>query len=171
MQRIRQGVSALLAFAREVDYDLAAHYLTPQQLALFKQMARAEQLHSLNVLRDVLSQTDDTPQDLAVAALMHDVGKSKRHLSVAQKTASVLVKRFAPALEERLTAQERTDFWHAPFTVRRYHPKWSAELLAEVGASEGSIWLARHHQDDATKWADHPNYALLLRLQAADDAN
>lgn len=171
MQRIQQGVSALLAFARAVDYDLAARYLTSEQLALFKQMARAEQLHSLNVLRDVLAQADETPHDLAVAALMHDVGKSRRHLSVAQKTISVLVKRFWPALEQRLTADERTDFWHAPFTVRRYHPKWSAELLAQRGASERAIWLAQHHQDDAATWQDHPNYPLLLRLQAADDAN
>lgn len=171
VQRFRQGIAALLAFARDVDYDLAAQYLTPQQLALFKQMARAEQLHSLNVLRDVLAQADKTPHDLALAALMHDVGKSKRHLSVVQKTISVIIKSFFPEIERRLTAEENVDFWHAPFTVRRYHPKWSAELLMAVGASETAIWLARHHQDQAGQWHNHPNYALLCRLQQADDAN
>ena len=172
MQRIRQGIRALLAFAYAVDYDLAAQYLTEAQLALFKQMGRSEQLHSLNVLRSVLAQADQTPHDLALAALLHDVGKGRaKKLTIWQKTISVVFKKILPALNTRLSAEKPLTFWNTPFVVRRWHPKWSAEILTENGASDCAIWLARHHADEAEDWLDHPYHALLLRLQQADDEN
>jgi len=135
-------------------------------------MSRSEQLHSLNVLRGVLQQANQTPQDLAIVALMHDVGKSCYHLAVWQKTLAVLVRKFAPALFQQWSADESAlTLWHAPYVVATYHPKWSAEILAETGANERIIWLAEHHQDDADQWCDHPHHSLLVRLQQADDLN
>jgi hypothetical protein len=171
VQRIRQGIRALLAFSYSVDYPLAEQYLSAMQMALFRQMGRSEQLHSLNVLRSVLAQSAQTPHDLAVAALMHDVGKSRYKLAVWQKTVSVLVKKFLRGASARLAAYNQLTFWNAPFVVRQWHPKWSAELLAEIGSTEGVIWLAEHHADGAEQWREHPYYPLLVRLQAADDAN
>jgi hypothetical protein len=171
VQRIRQGLRALLAFSYTVDYPLAEQYLNAKQLVLFRQMGRSEQLHSLNVLRSVLAQSTQTPHDLAVAALMHDVGKSRYILAVWQKTVAVLVNKFLPKLSVRLSAHHQLAFWNAPFVVRQWHPQWSAELLSEVGSTEGVIWLAEHHADDAEQWREHPSYPLLVRLQQADDAN
>ena len=171
VQRFRQGIRALLAFTQDVDYVLATTYLTDRQMVLFKQMGRSEQLHSLNVLRSVLAQSPHTPHDLAVAALLQDVGKSRHKLAVWQKTISVLVKRFLPPLNHYLSKDDKLTFWNAPFVVRRWHPKWSAELLAEVDSSERVVWLAKHHADTAEQWREHPYYPLLVRLQQADDEN
>lgn len=170
-QRLKQGIRALLAFTRGVDYNLASQYLSDAQLDLFKRMTHTEQLHSVNVLRHVLKHNEHVPHDLALVALLHDVGKSRCALGVWQKTISVLVKRFAPDVSSKLSQDETLTFWRAPFVVRRYHPKWSGELLREVGASERAIWLAEHHQDDADEWQDHPYYDLLCRLQTSDDVN
>ena len=170
-QRLKQGIRALLAFTRGVDYDFAAQYLTEEQMVLFKKMSHTEQLHSVNVLRHVLKHNDSVPHDLALGALMHDVGKSRYHLAVWQKTISVLLKRFAPKLAQDLSLEEKLTFWRAPFVVRRYHPQWSATLLAQTNASERAIWLARHHQDNADKWREHPHYELLCKLQTSDDVN
>jgi hypothetical protein len=171
IQRFRQGIRALLAFTQDVDYALAATYLNDRQMSLFKQMGRSEQLHSLNVLRSVLAQSPQTPHDLAVAALLHDVGKSRRNMAVWQKTISVLVKTFLPPLNHYLSKDDKLTFWNAPFVVRCWHPKWSAELLAETDASECVLWLAGHHADAAEQWHEHPYYPLLLRLQQADNEN
>lgn len=171
VQRFRQGVRALLAFSYTVDYPLAEQYLSAKQMALFRQMGRSEQLHSLNVLRSVLAQSTQTPHDLAVAALLHDVGKSRYKLAVWQKTISVLVKKFLPSLNSRLATDDRLAFWNAPFVVRQWHPKWSAELLSQVNSTAGVIWLAEHHADTVEQWREHPYYPLLVRLQQADDEN
>lgn len=169
--RIQQGIRALLAFTQTVDYELAERYLNIEQMALFRRMARSEQLHSLNVLRDVLAQEEQTSHDLVLAALMHDVGKVRYHLAIWQKTIAVLVKKFLPELNTKLAAEKHLTFWSAPFIVRQHHPKWSGELLAETGASEQAIWLVTYHADSPETWHEHPAYSLLLRLQDADDAN
>ncbi len=168
--RLRQGLRALFAFARPVDDDLAARFLSPDQVRLFRRMRRSEQLHSLNVLRCVLAQ-GETPPALAVAALLHDVGKSYYPLRLWQKTAAVLVRAFLPALFVRLSTDDPRTFWARPFAVYVLHPAWSAELLAQTGADEAAIWLAAHHQDDVAQWRNHQLYPLLQRLRAADDTN
>lgn len=169
--RLRQGLRALFAFACPVDDALAARYLTPAQIALFRRLRRGEQLHSLNVLRGVLLQADETPPALAVAALLHDAGKSRYPLRLWQKTIAVLVRAGAPPLFRRLSAGDPQKWWARPFVVYVRHPAWSAELLAEAGADDAAIWLAAHHQDEAAQWRDHELFPLLKRLQAADDTN
>jgi hypothetical protein len=168
--RLRQGLRALFAFSRTVDYALAAPYLTDEQLRLFKQMRRGEQLHSLNVLRGVLAQ-GDTPPDLALAALLHDVGKIRYPLRLWQKTVAVLTRAFIPALSGRLSAGDPSRWISRPFVVYAHHPAWGADLLAQTGASENALWLVAHHADNAEHWRTHDQYPLLKRLQAADDQN
>ncbi len=171
MHRLKQGGRALLAFARPVDETLMQQTLSPAQIDLFRRMKRAEQLHSLNVLRDVLAQADDTPPDLAAAALLHDCGKSRYALATWQKTLAVVVHALAPRLEQALSQDENMTFWRMPFIVRKYHPAWGAALLTEIGASARLIWLVAHHADPLKLWQDHPNINLLMRLKKADDAN
>jgi predicted HD phosphohydrolase len=168
--RFQQGLRSLFAFTRSVDYSLAERYLTPAQMALFCRFKRSEQLHSLNVLRAVLAQ-GDTPPDLAVAALLHDIGKTRSPLNTFDKTLIVLVRRFVPRLFARWTAAEYTDVWRRRFVVSIYHPKWSAELVAPTNPSETALWLIAHHQDDPQQWTRHPHVTLLQRLQAADNSN
>ena len=171
INRIQQGIRALLAFTQTVDYELAGRYLNAEQMALFQRMAKSEQLHSINVLQDVLADGEFVPDELAIAALMHDVGKAQYHLAVWQKTLSVLVRKFLPKLDTQLAEEKPLNFWRAPFIVRRHHPKWSGEMMTEIGASEQVVWLVTHHADSANRWQDHPLYEHLLRLQKADDAN
>jgi hypothetical protein len=170
-KRIQQGIRALLASFTPLEIELARRWLSPAELQLFLNMGRSEQLHSLNVLRDVLVQAADTPHDLAVAALLHDAGKGRYRLAVWQKTFSVLLRRLHPRLEQRLRAEDRLTFWRAPFVVRYHHPRWSAQMLREAGSSDRVVWLAEHHADNPQRWRDHPDYPLLLRLIAADDLN
>ena len=169
--RIRQGMRALFSFAYPIDRDLAAHYLTPEQLSLFRRLTRDEQQHSLRVLQTVLAQAAHTPLDLAVAALLHDAGKSRYAMSVLQRSLAVLLRKLMPQAAARWAASGRLNWWCAPFVVVEHHPNWSAELAARTHANERAIWLIRHHADDAETWRDHPYYELLTRLQAADDLN
>lgn len=171
MHRLKQGGRALLAFAQPLDEALAARTLSPAHFTLFRSLSRPEQLHSLNVLRDVLAQSEHTPHDLAAAALLHDCGKSRYALATWQKTLAVLVRAFLPGVEASLSQDERLSFWRAPFVVRKYHPAWGAEMLRDIGASPRLIWLVEHHADPVEGWQGHPDVTLLARLKRADDAN
>lgn len=168
--RIRQGLRALTAFARTPDYGLAARYLSPPLMDVFRSMRRSEQLHSLNVLRTLLH-AGDTPPALAVAALLHDSGKSRFPLAVWQKTYAVIVRRVAPRLFDRLSHGDPRRRLIRPFVVYARHPAWSADLMTAAGADAAATWLAAHHQDDRHQWQSHDLFYLLERLQQADDAN
>lgn len=168
--RVRQGLQALSAFARTPDYGLAARYLAPPLMDVFRAMRRNEQLHSLNVLRALLAE-GDTPRDLAVAALLHDSGKSRYPLGVWQKTYAVLLRRLFPRLFERLSSGNPHNLLIRPFVVYVHHPDWSAELMTTAGATPDAVWLAAHHQENRTHWQNHELFHLLERLQRADDAN
>lgn len=169
-QRFRQGLSDLFAFAQPVDRALAIRCLSPELLALFDSLQRGEQIHSLNVLRDVLAQ-GHPPRELAVAALLHDAGKSLYPLQTWQKTCAVIVRVLFPALARRWQNGDARRFWQRPFVVMEHHPAWGAALLARAGAPEAAIWLVAHHADRLERWTGHPQLDLLRRLQAADDAN
>lgn len=168
--RLQQGVRALLAFSQPVDRALAERYLGQSLLAVFDQMNRDEQLHSLAVLRDVLVQ-GETPTDLAVATLLHDVGKSRYPIRVWQKTLVVMVRAVAPAAYARWSNGSPLNLWERPFVVYGQHPAWSAEILSEAGASEIVCWLAAHHADAVERWQKHPYVGWLRRLKQADDQN
>lgn len=169
--RLRQGLWALFAFARPIDDALVATYLSPPLLTLFCQMRHSEQLHALNVLRAVLRQADDTPDELAVAALLHDVGKSRYPLPIWQKTVAVAIHTVAPSLFYRLAAGDPDRLSARPFAVKAHHPAWSAAMLARTGVNQRTLWLVAHHQDHPDRWRDHPDAPLLARLQRADDTN
>jgi hypothetical protein len=168
--RIQQGLRALFAFLRPIDRDLAEQVLTPDLLACFDSMRRGEQQHSLNVLRQLLAE-GSIPDDLGVAALLHDVGKSRYPFPVWEKTLVVLVRAFAPRLFDRLSSGQETNRLCRPFILSVHHPTWSAEIVRAAGASARAVWLIDHHADDAAQWNRHPHVQLLERLQAADDAN
>jgi hypothetical protein len=168
--RLQQGLRALFAFSQDVDWALAERYLSPPLMALFRQMDRGEQLHSLAVLRDVLAQ-GDAPTDLAVVALLHDVGKSRYPISVWQKTFAVIVRAFAPNLYQRWSKGSPLNLWQRPFVVYETHPLWSAELLRAAGASEAAYWLAAHHAVKGEAAQTPTQSEWLKRLQQADDQN
>lgn len=169
--RLQQGLRALFAFTRIPDQQFAAQYLSSTQLQWFTQMTRGEQLHSLNVLRDVLAQ-GATPDDLAAAALLHDVGKSRYAMTVWQKTLPVVVRALIPRWYIRLSQGNPANWLARPFVVNAQHPAWGGELLAtQTDASERLIWLVTHHADALSEWIGHPYAPLLQRLQVADNAN
>lgn len=170
-RRLAQGLRALLAFATAPDLALAQKYLSACEFAAFQALSRSEQLHSLQVLRAVLDADPNAPMTLTSAALLHDVGKSRRRLAVWQKTLAVLALSLAPGLSARLSREESPSTWRIPFIVRQHHPKWGGEILRACGSDLELIWLVEQHQAEAKEHQAHPAYALLKCLQAADNAS
>lgn len=164
---MKQGWAALTAFARPVDFGVAAEVLSAQQMALFRQMRRSEQLHALRVLRTLQAQGHHHP-DLLTAALLHDVGKSRYPLTLAERMLVVLIRRLLPRLAAPWSAGHPRG-WRRAFVIAREHPMWSAEDMLAAGASPLAAALARRHQEHLDGPPRSEEDRLLRLLQAADE--
>jgi hypothetical protein len=169
--RFKQGIQAIFAFRHTIGDDQLADVLTPEQIAIFRLLPHVEQLHSVNVLNTARQSSSDIPHDLAVACLLHDVGKSRFPLALWQKSLAVILKRIIPQRFEAWSKGDHGDNWRQMFTVRENHPRWSVELVQHTDITERALWLILHHGHDLEQFANHPHYDLLRRLKQADDAN
>lgn len=167
--RLRQGLRALTAWTHPVDEALAASVLPPDLLALFHRLRRAEQLHSLRVLRDLIAAGECDPALLA-AALLHDVGKTVGPFSLPERVIVVLVRKAAPTLYARWSRSEPYG-WRRPFAISRRHPEWSAQMAADAGADARTVELCRRHAEALPDPPRGEIERLLAVLQAADDRN
>ena len=92
------------------DRDLVQALLTPGQIALFEGMQESEQAHALRVLHALLEQGEEHP-DLSVAALLHDVGKSRFPLKLWERILIVLGQAFFPERAKRWGAAAENAAW------------------------------------------------------------
>jgi putative nucleotidyltransferase with HDIG domain len=167
--RISQGLRVLFAFALPLDSSEAERLLTPPLLALFRRMRRADQRHSLSVMRTLVEQGHTDP-DLLAAALLHDVGKVRHPITLFGRTLAVLARAFAPKRHAQW-GQGELSGWRRPFVVAHQHSVWSAEMLAEAGAPPMVVALARRHQTPLDGSPQSEEDRLLMLLQEVDDAS
>ena len=154
----------------EEAWTAVTHILpTAAQQQLFRQLAFSDQWHSVRVMETLQSAEHNDP-DLLVAALLHDVGKTKLRLTLWDRTLIVLLSFFWPRKVDEWGRGNGRD-WRRPFVVKARHPEWSAEMAAAVGCSPLSVSLMRRHQDKLPETAVTSEDQLLRVLQWADDQN
>lgn len=149
------------------DQALVDEALTPAQQELFAQMHPSEQHHGLRVLK-MLQGWGESHPDLMVAALLHDVGKSRHQLRIWERVLIVMGRAFFPG---RVQRWGRTPLvrWNRPFVVAEQHPNWGARRALEAGCSPVAVNLIRCHQAESPSPEASPlERSLLLLLQEAD---
>jgi hypothetical protein len=172
--RARQFWNALNAAPALEELELAQTILNPDQLVLFRQMQLSEQAHSLAVMKKLGSQSlqwdglvEQHRQDLLVAALLHDAGKSLHPLKLWERILIVIGQWLFPAWIDRWGTGSPNG-WRRAFVTARQHPEWGATLAAQAGSSPVTEELIRRHQNlSDTEPASILDY-LLSELQAAD---
>lgn len=145
-----------------------SNILTAPQLVLFQRFDRNDQWHSYRVLK-MLQAAGHDDRDLLVAALLHDVGKTKVKLSVWQRSFIVLGYAFSKERVARWGAGAAVG-WKRPFVVKAQHPAWGAQMAEGVGTSTQAVSLIRRHQDQLDTAVTEEDKLLQL-LQWADDQN
>ena len=180
--RTRQFFSYLGAKSARLEIDKVQQLLNLRQLALFQEMHKAEQLHSLEVFHRLI-EAGETDPDLLVAALLHDVGKMLLPLHILERVWVVLAGAFLPGRVkiwgegDHLQSVRQTSmpgdppWWRKPFLTAQQHPAWGAELAAQAGCSTTSVALIRRHQAKLPGTPVTREDALLSKLQEVDDMN
>jgi putative nucleotidyltransferase with HDIG domain len=168
--RAHQFFQALTARPSPEDLEKVENVLSPALLKLFFQLQASEQSHSIEVFQK-LREENEKNDDLLVAALLHDIGKSCHPLSLWERIIIVLGKTMFP---EKVSEWGRAEIsgWKRPFVVAEQHAEWGAEMAKNAGASEMTVMLIRRHQDqikDTLAEKLSLEEELLYRLQIMDN--
>ena len=166
-KRLLQGLRGLSPARAGAHVDRSAlRYLTPEQRARFDELPTFDQQHLCRVANQLIADGVTDP-DVIVAGLLHDIGKcdGERCVRLPDRIGKVVLKRFAPGtLQEVADAYPSGHFAGLALTVR--HPELGAGIAHELGCSERTCWLIRHHEAEGD--LDDPDLAL---LQDADFAS
>ena len=166
--RVRQFWKAFTSRPDEADLIGIRKYLGPQEEAMFLKMHPSEQAHAIEVAQKIAQKSPEPPKHLMVAALLHDIGKSKYPLRPWDQALIVLGKALVPK-QVRVWEAGPTRGWRKAFVVAAHHPAWGAEMALEAGASPEAAALIRSHQTPIANGAGLPESNILALLQTADD--
>jgi putative nucleotidyltransferase with HDIG domain len=153
----------------EHGLEIARQHLSPRLYQLFQQMSPAEQAHALRVLSAVRDRGYDDPA-LLIAALLHDVGKSRYPLHPWERAWIVLVDAFLPEKVDEW-GQGSPSGWRKTFVVAAQHAEWGAEMAAVHGAAELAVKLIKEHQTASPTGFSAEEAVLLAVLKQADNEN
>lgn len=144
--RVRQGLANLRATMRDEDWALVEQHICGAERSLFERMEPADQRHSVQVLRHLLSEGIGD-ESLLKAALLHDVGKSQCRLGVVHRTLGVLLTALFGGIPSFLTWSPH-GMGREAFHVIANHPRMGASMLARAGCDQRVWRLAELHQVD-----------------------
>jgi hypothetical protein len=168
--RIRQFWRAVTARRLSVEeWREIEKILTPAEGELFRLLARADQAHSYRVMK-TLSGGAPQSRALLVAALLHDVGKTRVRLPLWLRPAIILGQALFPGRVKEWGQADPTG-WRRPFVIKARHPEWGAQMALAAGSEPLTIALIRRHQDLVGAADGTAEDSLLRRLQRADDDN
>ena len=173
LYRGRQFWLALRLHPAAPGLEQARLILGSDLFALFVRMQPGEQVHSLHMLEKLLAQ-GEKHSDLLVAALLHDVGKSRRKLRLWERAWIVLSRaiwgqRAAQWGSASVSDLASLPFWKQPLVVAEQHPGWGAEMVAAAGGTPLAVTLIRCHADKPANAQQSPEGRLLALLQFVDD--
>lgn len=165
--RVWQGGIRLRAglWPGSIDRRPARAVLHDRAWELFLRASAGDQAHSLCVLH-TLERSGPVAVSLASAALLHDIGKVGAGLSLAYRTAIVLLR--ASGRLDRWAA-DQPGSWRYPIYLQLQHARRGAFLCEEAGCDARTVALVRWHETPLAEIPDQTIRADLERLQAADD--
>jgi hypothetical protein len=165
--RVRQFWHSLFISPTIEEMAQARGILPPPLMALFLRLQPGEQAHSLRILRQLLER-GERYNDLLVAALLHDIGKSRHPLRLWERVVIVAGRTLFPQQVKRW-GQGKAQGWKRPFVVAEQHPAWGAQMSAQAGANPTTVALIRRHQDPLPSKQLTLEDQLLTKLMLLDD--
>ena len=176
----RMAIAKIVYRVNQFAHALFARSLTPKEeriideildsrgRALFRRMKRSEQKHALRVYLS-LRDSGETNEDLLVAALLHDIGKSRMPLNILERVVIVLGNALFKENDGKRNVLSKLPFVNKAFLVSEMHAEWGAEMAELAGVSSLAVNLIRRHQEALPlNTKNSLEVQLLEKLQKAD---
>lgn len=166
-KRVKQFYMNVFDVMKNEDYNYVNEILNEKELNLFTELLTSEQKHCVRIAKDIEHIIDNkeindskiinNKNRLIKAALLHDIGKTKKRLNVIDKSIIVIL--------NKLTKGELIKFEKSKKVQCYYkHSEYSYEILKDIIDDNLILDVARnHHKDNVNeivnffKWIDDKN--------------
>lgn len=163
--RVHQFIQAIFPHLDTLEISWALDNLPPEASPLFLRQSKSEQRHALDVAQSLMSEkntlTVSNFQNLLVAALLHDCGKSMVSNHLWHRVFIVLMQKMPHSLWSRV--ERSTSIFAAPLKTASQHALWGANLANRAGLDPVICLLIHDHHN--------PNTELGRLLERADNAH
>ena len=147
--RLKQFMWAIPAPLTKVDPNMLRIYLNEEELNLFRKLKISEQQHCIRVCKDALIESDCwnsiDKNKMAKVALLHDIGKIERKLSVIDKSIIVILDKITNGKLKKYSSLKKVDVYYN-------HPQKSSNILRSISIYDYELLEAieKHHNKECS---------------------
>ena len=145
--RIKQFIWGFTSLFKEVDYTYINKFLNEEEIKIFNKLKHNDKHHCIRVCKDSIKMRNNLNINIDMyklgrAALLHDVGKSIKHLSLVEKSTVVLLDKFTKGRIKKFNNIKQIDIYYN-------HPKIGREILIKNGFEKDKELLdvVRYHHN------------------------
>lgn len=165
--RIKQFIWGFTTLFKEIDYTYITKFLDENEIKIFNKLKHNDKHHCIRVCKDSIKMRNDLSIDvdmykLGRAALLHDVGKGKAHLSLIEKSTVVLLDKVTRGKIRKYDNVKQINIYYN-------HPKIGLGILIKNGFEYDSELLEvvrDHHNKNIRK-----ENKMLNIIKTCDDKN
>ncbi|HHV63947.1 MAG TPA: hypothetical protein GXX46_02560 [Peptococcaceae bacterium] len=149
--RMKQLYHTLFAKVEPSEYAWLEKKLAPAEFALFTKQPLPEQRHALDVAFEINNKKKEIIQtygqniyeNLILAALLHDCGKSLIRLHLWQRVFIVIAGCLPQSWRNKII--EQRNLFGKTLLIYKRHPAWGKRLAARIGVNKEVQSLIQNH--------------------------
>ncbi|MDV4151694.1 HDIG domain-containing protein [Clostridium sp. AL.422] len=165
--RIKQFIWGFTSLYKKIDYTYITKFLNEDEIKIFDNLKHNDKHHCIRVCKDSIKMRNELNinvdmYQLGRAALLHDVGKGERHLSLIEKSTVVLLDKFTKGKIKKFNNIKQIDVYYN-------HPKIGQDILIKngFGYDEELLDVVRYHHSVNIKKENK----MLNIIKICDDKN
>lgn len=139
IKRIRQFLLCIFSSLGSQDLEYIDKKLDNNIKYIFLKLSKYEKKHSILVARAVEKQFKNDP-DLVKAALLHDIGKTKYHINIIQKSLLVLFDLLTKGKLKKITENKSINIFYN-------HGQMGYDILKDSGYNERILFIVKNHHN------------------------
>lgn len=153
--RVKQFYKALFPLINSLEIEWVATTLPASAFSLFRKQTFPEQRHALDVTKSLRTElkslvlSPDEYQNLIIASLLHDCGKSLVRVHLWQRILIVLINISPLRLNDYIEAKPGQ--LALTLKILHYHALWGEALAKKAGLNQQICLLIREHHFPKTK--------------------